>query len=221
MRMYKKDNEGHAPEPGAGHDPGYVAGPAHEEIDTSAGFEQADVRVKGIVVFLISLGVFVAVTGGLCYVIGMWLNGILDKQDGPNSKWTKTAEIRQLGNLANNPAMQSKVYELTQQFPTPRLQEDDGYEEIVQLHAREDILLKNYSWVDPSHTKVRIPIDQAMIIIAHQGLPVATATDQTPLLTGEIKPAVKAPLTNGFARTGYEQDQGKGEEMEDARGKHP
>jgi hypothetical protein len=182
-------------------------GPEPDEIDASAGYEQADVRVRGIVVFLTSLGLFVAVTGLVCYAIGHLFNNILDKQDGPNSKWTKTVDIRQLGNLPNSPEMQNKVAQLTQQFPTPRLQTDDGYQEIADLHAKEDLLLTNYSWADKSQGKVRIPIETAMELLAQRGLPVAAATDQAPLMTGETKPVVKVPLTNGFARTGYEHDQ--------------
>ena len=87
------------------------------------------------------------------------------------------------------------------------------------MHAREDLLLNNYSWIDRSKGTVRIPIDQAILIIAQRGLPVAPATTQAPLLVGDSRPAVHAPLTNGFARTGYEQDQRRDEEIEDARGK--
>ena len=38
-------------------------GPTPEEIDASAGYEQTDVRVTGIVVFLTALVIFVAVAG--------------------------------------------------------------------------------------------------------------------------------------------------------------
>jgi hypothetical protein len=191
-----------------------------DEIDTSVGYEQQDVRVTGIVVFLTALGIFVAVTGVLCYGIGKIINAHMNKQDGPNSKWTTTADIRELGNLPNSPAMQNKVAQLTQQFPEPRLQLDDGNQEIADLHAREDLLLNNYTWIDRSKGTVRIPIDQAMMIIAQRGLPVAPATAQAPLLAEESKPTVHAPLTNGFARTGYEQDLHHDEAIEDARGKH-
>jgi hypothetical protein len=194
-----------------------------EEVDASAGYEQADVRVKGIVVFLVSLGLFVAVTGLVCYGIGKMFNAYLDKEDGPNTKWTREPQIkvRDLGNLPNNPEMQNQVEQLAQQFPAPRLQLDDGNQEIADLHAKEDLLLNNYSWADKSQGKVRIPIEQAMALIAQRGLPVAAAQESGPLLTGDIKPLVKAPLTNGFARTGYEHDQALAEEIEDARGKHP
>jgi hypothetical protein len=46
-----------------------------------------------------------------------------------------------------------------------------------------------------------------MELIAQRGLPVAPAVEQAPLMTGDQKPAVAVPLTNGFARTGYEPDQ--------------
>src|ERR1700761_230601 len=92
-----------------------------EEIDASAGYEQNDVRVTGIIVFLTALAIFVAVTGILCYGIGKVLNAELNKEDGKNSKWTKTVDVRDLGNLPNSPALQSKMAELTQQFPTPRV----------------------------------------------------------------------------------------------------
>jgi|SRR5580698_2213455 hypothetical protein len=193
----------------SGHEP--------EEIDASKGFEQTDVRVTGIIVFLVALAIFVAVTGALCYGIGKIINAHMDKQDGPNTKWTTTANIRQLGNLPNNPEMQNKVAQLTQQFPTPRLQEDDGFQEMVDLHAREDLLLTNYSWADKAQGKVRIPIDRAMELIAAHGLPVAPGAEQTPLMAGDVRPEVTAPLTNGFARTGYEHDLAVAESVEGKR----
>ena len=99
----------------------------------------------------------------------------MNKEDGPNSKWTKTVDMRQLGNLPSNPEMQNKVAELTQTFPTPRVQIDDGNQDIADLHAREDLLLDNYTWVDQSKGTVRIPIERAMELIAQHGLPVAPA----------------------------------------------
>ncbi len=185
-------------EPG-GHEP--------EEVDASAGYERSDVRTTGIVVFLTALGIFVVVTAVLCYGIGKVLNAQMNREDGPNSKWTKTVDVRQLGNLPSNPEMQNKVAELAQTFPTPRVQTDDGNQDVADLHAREDILLGNYSWANDAHSKVRIPIERAMELIAQRGLPLATAVQKSPLLTGDSDPVVRVPLTNGFARTAYEQDQ--------------
>ncbi len=178
-----------------------------EEVDASAGYERSDVRTTGIIVFLTALGIFVVVTAVLCYGIGKVINAELNKEDGPTNRWTKTVDVRQLGNLPNNPALQQKVAELAQTFPTPRLQTDDGNQDIIDLHAREDVLLENYSWADRSKGKLRIPIERAMELIAARGLPVAPDVAKAPLLTGDTNPVVGKPLTNGFARTGFELDQ--------------
>jgi hypothetical protein len=106
---------------------------------------------------------------------------------------------------------------MTQNFPTPRLQTDDGNQEIADLHAKEDLLLEHYSWANQSQGKVRIPIERAMELIAQSGLPVAPAVAEAPLLTGDSKPVVAVPLTNGFARTGYEHDQAVLEAVEGKR----
>jgi len=184
----------------------------NEEVDTSHGYEQSDVRVTGIIVFLTALAIFVAVTGILCYGIGKVINAELNKEDGKNSKWTKTVDVRQLGNLPNSPALQSKMAELTQQFPAPRVQTDDGNQDVADLHAREDLLLNYYTRIDGQPGKVRIPVDRAMQLIAQRGLPVAQAAPQNEqLMTGDHKPMVHAPLTSGFARTAYELELERGE----------
>jgi hypothetical protein len=183
----------------------------NEEIDASQGFEQSDVGSRGIIVFLFSLGFFVGVTWGLCYFIGKGLNAHLNREDGPNNKWTQTYDIRQLGNLPSNPAMQNKVAEITQNFPAPRVQVDDGNQDVADLHERENLLLDHYTWVNKSSGRLRIPVERAMEIIVQQNiLQVApSAQTQTPetLMTGDSKPAVAAPLTNGYAPTAYEQEE--------------
>jgi hypothetical protein len=190
-----------------------------EEIDASQGYEQSDVRVSGIVVFLSALAILVVVLATVGYGVGKVINAYLNKQDGPDTKWSKSVEIRQLGNLPNNPAMQKKMAELTQTFPMPRVQTDDGNQDVADLHQREDLLLDNYTAVDGKPGKVRIPIERAMQLVAQQGLPVAPAATVQPLMTGEQKPTVTAPLTNGFARTAYEQEQAAAETAKEAGAK--
>jgi hypothetical protein len=183
--------------------------PEREQIDASKGFEHSDVRVAGIAVFLTALTVFVVVTGLLSYGIGKVINARMAKEDGTKSKWAKTVDVRPLGNLPSNPELQNKMAEMTQQLPTPKLQTDDGLQDTADLHAREDLLLEYYSWADQGQGKVRIPIERAMELIAQRGLPVAPQVEQAPLLTGETRPTVAVPLTNGFARTGYEQEEAR------------
>ena len=191
----------------------------HEEpkdpikVDTSLGYEGTDVKVSGIVVFLTALGIFVVVTAVLCVGIGKVINNELAKADGPTTKWNHPVDVRKLGNLASSPELQQQFATLTKRFPSPRLQTDDGMQEIADMHAREDLLLENYSYVGEeaggaqSKGAVRIPIERAMELIAQRGLPVAQQNAQTPMFAEDEAPTVKAPLTDGFARTGYEQEQ--------------
>jgi hypothetical protein len=178
-----------------------------EQIDASLGYERSDVRVTGIIVFLTALSIFVAVAGVLAWGMGKLINAHMNREDGPNTKWARSVDVRQLGNLPNNPELQRKVAELAQTFPTPRVQTDDGNQDVADLHKREDLLLEHYSWVDRSQGKVRIPIERAMELVAERGLAVAPPTQQPVLMAGEKQPTVQVPLTNGFARTGYEQEQ--------------
>jgi hypothetical protein len=181
--------------------------PLGEEVDTSLGYEGTDVKVSGIVVFLTALAIFVAVTGVLCVGIGKVINSEIAKADGPTTKWNHPVDVKTLGNMATSPELQKQFAQLTQRFPAPRLQTDDGYQEVTDIHAKEDLLLDNYSWIDQGQGKVRIPIERAMELIAERGLPVAPQGTEPPLLAQDSRPVVKAPLTNGFARTGYEQEQ--------------
>ncbi|MGA9061441.1 MAG: hypothetical protein WB341_07210 [Terracidiphilus sp.] len=203
-------------ESNSGPDPGHE--PEKHEIDASTGYERTDANVTGIVVFLTALAIFAAVTGLLCYGIGKVINAHLNKEDGPNSKWTKTVDVRQLGNMPSSPELQNKVAELTQSFPTPRLQTDDSNQDVADLHAREDLLLDNYSWIDQSKGTVRIPIVRAMELIAQRGLPVAPPVEVQPEMTGDNRPVITMPLTDGFARTSFEQEEAQEEAVRAQRG---
>jgi hypothetical protein len=183
--------------------------PDREQIDIDAGFEQSDVKITGIIVFLASLGIFVAVTGVLCFGIGKVINARMNREDGPNTKWTQTVNIRQLGNMPNSPDMQNKVAELAQQFPTPRVQTDDGNQDVADLHARENLLLDNYTWVDSEHTRVRIPVERAMELVAKNGIQVAPVVQLAAPMMGDERPEVHAPLTSGFAPTAFEQEEAR------------
>src|SRR5882762_1676617 len=142
------------PEPFEYHEPKEV------NVDTKLGYEGTDVRVSGVVVFLTSLGIFVVVTALLCVWIGKVINTQLAKHDGPTTKWNHPVDTKTLGNLASSPEIQHKFGQLAQTFPTPRLQTDDGYQEIADMHAKEDLLLENYSYIDQGKGTVRIPIER-------------------------------------------------------------
>jgi hypothetical protein len=189
--------------------------PTHNEHDErkktppQEGYETTDVNIPGVIVFLVALSLFVTVFFVFCFGMGKVINTALERRDGPPNKWSSlgTTPTGKRQNMAPNPAMeQEQLAQLTQRFVTPRLQTDDGNQDTVDLHAREDLLLEHYSWIDRSQGKVRIPIDQAMQLIAERGLPVGQTNSAVPLMTADSKPTVQTPLTDGFARTAYEQE---------------
>jgi hypothetical protein len=178
-----------------------------QKVDASKGYETTDVRVSGVLVAMVAFGLFAAVSAVVGYEIGKVLNARMTAEDGPTSKWAHPVDVRPLGNMANNPEVKKTMDASTDQFPTPKLQTDDGLQDLADLHAREDLLLDNYSWADRSQGKVRIPIARAMQLIAQSGLPVAPQAQAAPLLTGANTPEVTLPLTNGFTQTGFEQQE--------------
>jgi len=201
-----------------GNDPGKPQGveahPAPKHDSEHPGYEIQDVNVSGIVTFIAGLSGFVVVFFFFCYLMGKIINYALIQHGGPTDKWH--TQVNSLGytehgkpreDLESNAAIEQKQLQgMTQAFPSPRLQTDDGNQDTADLHAKEDLLLNNYSTSsDLPGGAVRIPIDRAMQLIAERGLPKAPAsTASTTLMAGETKPMVTAPLTDGFARTGYE-----------------
>ncbi len=201
-----------------GHDMGKPEGvPEHTSPVRDAenpGYETQDVSVGGIITFLAGLSAFVIIFFFFCFAMGKAINYALAKQDGSADKWhqakvtlgaTPRGEKRE--DLTSNTVMeQRQLQQMTQVFPTPRLETDDGNQDLADLHAREDLLLDNYSKSSdlPAGT-IRIPIDRAMQLVLQKGLPAAPGTtQQTALMAGESKPTITVPLTDGFARTAYE-----------------
>ena len=204
--------------------------PTHEPneprkpVDASIGFEPTDVSASGVAVFLASLAAFVGVFFIFCFVMGKVINSAIVKSDGPLNRWNQSSAgpaIKREDLTSNAVMEQRELQQMTQRFPTPRLQTDDGNQEIADMHAREDLLLNYYSWVDQPGGKLRIPINKAMELIAQHGLPVAPAEQQEPLMAGDKAPVVTVPLTDGFARTGYEQQYLETLEQQKERGEKP
>jgi hypothetical protein len=207
-------------QPGA-HDP-------HVRDSDHPGYEVTDVNAGGIAVFLAGLFGSVLVFFVLCFVIGKVINTAIKNNDGPVTKWNTlsafagaetTNDKRQ--DLASNPEMQQKEFnQMTKTFPEPRLDIDDGNQATADLHAREDLLLNNYSTVPGEGGSIRIPISRAMEIIAQRGLPVNAQAGTTAVeMVGDEKPTVQAPLTSGFARTGYELETIEAREQKMSYGK--
>ena len=190
------------------HDPKHVKDAEHP------GYELTDINVGGIIVFLAGLAGSVLVFFVFCFGMGKVINDALKKQDGPADRWHQQPAMDgnrlpngKLDNLASNPRIeQQQLQAMTSEFPQPRLETDDGNQDITDLHAREDLLLDHYSIVDGKPGAIRIPIERAMELIAERGLPTAPQAAASVQMAGDKVPVIHAPLTNGFARTGYELD---------------
>lgn len=185
---------------------GVPSQPAHGFDAEHPGYETQDVNVKGIVYFLGGLLLSVVVFFALCFVLGKEINKQFVAADGAPDQWHQYGSTRTVNreNLVDNPKLQQKVAgEIANSFPTPQLDTDDGNQATADLHAREDLLLNYYS-TDKGTT--RIPIGAAMALIAQRGLGAAPAASTATLMAGDAKPEIHAPLTSGFARTGYELD---------------
>jgi hypothetical protein len=178
------------------------------------GYETTDINVNGVAVFLAGLLGSVFIFFIFCFVLGKVINGAIEKHDGPTTKWNQLSDFAgaettngKRQDLASNPEMQQKeLQQMTATFAAPRLDIDDGNQATADLHAREDLLLDHYS-VAQGEAGIRIPITRAMELIAQRGLPVTAQPAATTVqMAGDEKPVVQAPLTTGFARTGFELD---------------
>ncbi len=207
--------------PREGNDPLHPEGQSpmrsRDRNEENPGYEVQDVNVGGIVTFLAGLCGFLLIFFVFCFVMGKAINTGLLKEDGPADRWHggmpghESEVSRKREDLASNVTMEQREYAtMTQKFPTPRLQTDDGNQDTADMHAKEDLLLENYSTAaDLPAGTVRIPIERAMLLIAQRGLPQAPSAAQASEteMAGDAKPVVTVPLTDGFARTGYELDQ--------------
>ncbi len=192
--------------PSPGKDPNLDPKQHLSDESVREGYELSDASTGGIAVFLVGLGIALAVFFVVCYVFGTVINNGMDKADGPTNQWKAPYQVAPTKQIRSDPQLeQEQLAKLTKQFPYPQVQIDNGNSDLATLHEREDLLLNYYSWVDESQGVVRIPIQRAMELIAQQGLPVASSEQHQPLMTGDSTPTVQMPLTDGFAPTAYDQ----------------
>ena len=75
---------------------------------------------------------------------------------------------------ARQPEPPHMKFEEQREAPTPRLQDRPDLD-LQAERAEEDRLLTTYAWVDKGRGIVRIPVDEALKLVAEQGLPAAGA----------------------------------------------
>jgi hypothetical protein len=127
------------------------------EHNPSVAHERSEEDVKAISGFGIGLAIGIVVV-----VFAMWAM----------FEWFYAREDR--ASPVPTPVVLSQ--EKPQLPPEPRLQAVPRLD-LKALHQGEEDVLKSYAWVDPDHGIVRIPIEEAIKIVAAKGLPSKPATD--------------------------------------------
>ena len=108
-----------------------------------------DLKVRPILELGIALAVLILVS----MVLMWWLSvGLKKSEEKAGATTSPLAEVQD-----------------QQPPPFPRLQSEPE-EELKQLHAEEERVLGSYGWVDRGQGIVRIPIEQAIDLVAGQGL---------------------------------------------------
>ncbi len=123
----------------------------HEEINPGVSHERRDINVFQVTAF--GIGLLLS-----CIVVVFAMYAMFDffyaREDAKN---------------ASNPAS-LMMKDASKLPPEPRLQAEPKVY-LKDLRADEAAILTSYGWVDPNKGIVRIPIDQAIDIVAQKGLP--------------------------------------------------
>jgi hypothetical protein len=136
----------------------------------NSGYERQDIGDKGVLYFLLGL----AVAGLLVYFVVDGLYSFLDKRSE-----AQQAPVNPL--VTNAPADTRHVGTDYPQgaFPNPRLEEDERGQ-LNDIRIKEEQTLGSYDYIDKNSGTVRIPIDRAMDLVVHRGLPVQKAAMESP-----------------------------------------
>ena len=134
-----------------------------------SGFEHEDLSSRPVYGFLISLAVFGVLTYFVAWKMFDFLDAYNRKHQAQTSPMVKVEEDTRIVTPAT-----------IQQFPEPRL-EDDERNELNGFRLREEQQLNSSGWVDQNAGVAHIPIDQAMKLIAQRGLPTIPQAGTMPI----------------------------------------
>jgi hypothetical protein len=130
----------------------------HQPHHADVAHETSDVNFRAILMF----GAGLLVLGVVVYFVVWLLFGNLARREDAASA---------------SPAYPLAVGQGDRLPPEPRLQEHPR-QDLKDLRAAEDALLKSYGWVDKNQGVVRIPIDEAMKLTLQRGLASRPASEQ-------------------------------------------
>jgi hypothetical protein len=160
--------------------------PDQGKHQNGGGFEREDVSTTPLFGFLVGL----VVTGVVVYYV-IW--GVFHFMDAYERKHQQSkSPMVQMQPDTREPDTARTHEKIQQEFPDPRL-EDSEATEINDFRYQQDETLASYGWVDQNGGVVRIPIDQAMRLIAQRGLPTIPQAGVAPVAEGAPAPVAKNP----------------------------
>ena len=112
--------------------------------------EESDVNVAAIVVFVVVLVVAAVLIQG--------------------AVWVMYRQFEQAASRPSTVEFPLATAAMRRLPPEPRLQTDPR-DDMTNLRRSEDEVLESYAWVDRNAGIVRIPIEQAMKLVAERGVP--------------------------------------------------
>jgi len=152
----------------------------HEEHRPGVGFEREDLGSRPIFGFLLSL----VIVGILIYYL-LW--GMFHFLDAYNRQHERPVSPMVVPEEETRTAGRAQI----QQFPQPRLEEDERTE-LNDFRYGEEQQLNSYGWVDQSAGIVHIPITRAMELIAQRGLPTTPQAGAEPAPPSPVNLAKQA-----------------------------
>ena len=145
----------------------------HGKGKPDAGFEREDLGSRPLKGFIIT----VVVLGVLVYFAARGMFRFLDAYGKKNER--SVSPLVQAEADTREPNHQKTAEKINQEFPEPRL-EDDERTELNDIRYSEEEKLNSYGWVDQSGGVAHIPITRAMQLVAERGLPTVPQAGSTP-----------------------------------------
>ncbi len=160
--------------------------PLHNDQNPGTGYEERDLGSRPVYAFLVVLVITGVVVYFTVWGIFFGLQKFFDKHQGAMSP---------MAHRSATPPRTVTTEHVENTFPGPRLETDER-SEINDFRLGEEQRLNSYDWVDQTDSVVRIPITEAMKLVAQRGLPTRPQTGVAPASTVKMVKAAAAASDN-------------------------
>lgn len=166
-------------------------------------FEREDLSPLGVFYFLVGL----AIVGITIYFILVGMYRYLDSYDRKHQPAKNPMAIT-IGINPNVMTQREIQQQVDKTFPMPVLEYSERTQFIQELEKEEEAL-GSYNWVDQKAGIVRIPIEQAIDLVAQRGLPVIPESARVANTATRVGTA-KSGAARSTAKAGPGGNSGKG-----------